>query len=250
SLKTERRTQKETVWAENPWIRGMRKYEVSALTFIGLSMIHSEDDPGGLLRRMHVRRNYGEGQVLSSRTTYHINRRNFGNQRTHRLKQNFRLVRNIREYNVIWWFRRVARDTLFIQWLSSRSDGLTRDALPTLRNFKSPNPSLILYPSKSVKDAFYSSSRRPITDLQTRPVNNPALTSSTFPPSYEAATTAPLPYATVDMLVRNDIHAIDTVEPAPLYSNLYTPLEDIGMGGFVRSELATVFEEDVEEAVE
>ncbi|KAK0472119.1 hypothetical protein EDD18DRAFT_1370521 [Armillaria luteobubalina] len=82
------------------------------------------------------------------------------------------------------------------------------------------------------------------------PVNNPALTSSTFPPSYEAATTAPLPYATVDMLVRNDIHAIDTVEPAPLYSNLYTPLEDIGMGGFVRSELATVFEEDVEEAVE
>ncbi|KAK0482834.1 hypothetical protein EDD18DRAFT_1362372 [Armillaria luteobubalina] len=46
------------------------------------------------------------------------------------------------------------------------------------------------------------------------------------------------------------IHAIDTVEPTPLYSNLYTPLEDIRMGGFMHSELATVFEEGVEEAVE
>ncbi|KAK0497131.1 hypothetical protein EDD18DRAFT_1351952 [Armillaria luteobubalina] len=85
--------------------------------------------------------------------------------------------------------------------------------------------------------------------------NNPALASSASPPSYEVATSTPPPpppppYDSIDMLVENDIHAIDAVEPTPLYNDQYTHLEDIGIAGFARSVLATVFEEDVDGAVE
>ncbi|KAK0494011.1 hypothetical protein EDD18DRAFT_1355962 [Armillaria luteobubalina] len=82
------------------------------------------------------------------------------------------------------------------------------------------------------------------------PANNLAPTSSAFLPSYEAVTSAPPPYAAIDMLVHNDIYVVDTIKPAPLYNNQNTPLEDVGMSGFMPSQLATIFEEDVDEAVE
>ncbi|KAK0488183.1 hypothetical protein EDD18DRAFT_1110547 [Armillaria luteobubalina] len=82
-------------------------------------------------------------------------------------------------------------------------------------------------------------------------VNNPDLESSAFPPSYEVATRNPPPYNNMDTPVQNDINTIDTVEPAPQYNVEYsTPLEDVGMAGFSRSGLATIFEEDEDEAVE
>ncbi|KAK0468973.1 hypothetical protein IW261DRAFT_1573282 [Armillaria novae-zelandiae] len=80
-------------------------------------------------------------------------------------------------------------------------------------------------------------------------VDNSALASSAFPPSYEVATSTPPPYNAIYTLIQSDIHTTDTVEPAPLYSAQYTtPLDDIGMAGFTRSGLATIFEEDAEDA--
>ncbi|KAK0185386.1 hypothetical protein F5146DRAFT_1143842 [Armillaria mellea] len=79
-------------------------------------------------------------------------------------------------------------------------------------------------------------------------VNNAALTWNTFLPSYDIAVSIPPPYIAVDMLVDNYIHAID--EPAPIYSNQYAPPEDVGMAGLMHSELATILEEELSEAVE
>ncbi|KAK0471625.1 hypothetical protein IW261DRAFT_1425059 [Armillaria novae-zelandiae] len=81
-------------------------------------------------------------------------------------------------------------------------------------------------------------------------VDNPDLQSSAFPPSYDVATRTPPPYSAIDTQAQNDIDTIDTVEPAPQYNAEYAPLEDVGMAGFLRSELATIFEEDEDEAVE
>ncbi|KAK0220635.1 hypothetical protein IW262DRAFT_1461967 [Armillaria fumosa] len=93
--------------------------------------------------------------------------------------------------------------------------------------------------------------RRAISRSFGNPFDNPGLESSAFPLSYEVATSTPPPYNAIDALVQNDIHTIDTVEPAPLYNVEYiTPLEDVGMAGFTRSGLAAIFEEDVDEAVE
>ncbi|KAK0473812.1 hypothetical protein EDD18DRAFT_1397034 [Armillaria luteobubalina] len=84
-------------------------------------------------------------------------------------------------------------------------------------------------------------------------VNNPDLESSAFPPSYEVATCSPPPYNAINThtLVQHDIDTMDTVEPAPLYNVEYsTPFEDVGMAGFSRTRLATIFEEDEDGAVE
>ncbi|KAK0482772.1 hypothetical protein IW261DRAFT_1562469 [Armillaria novae-zelandiae] len=80
-------------------------------------------------------------------------------------------------------------------------------------------------------------------------VDNPDLDSSTFPPSYDVVTRTPPPYSAIDTVVQNDTNMI---EPAPPYNVEYssTPLEDVGMAGFLRSRLATIFEEDEDEAVE
>ncbi|KAK0209737.1 hypothetical protein IW262DRAFT_1302022 [Armillaria fumosa] len=44
---------------------------------------------------------------------------------------------------------------------------------------------------------------------------------------------------------------IHTIKPAPPYNVEYiTPLEDVGMAGFVHSRLTTIFEEDVDKAVD
>ncbi|KAK0468929.1 hypothetical protein IW261DRAFT_1573234 [Armillaria novae-zelandiae] len=59
------------------------------------------------------------------------------------------------------------------------------------------------------------------------------------------ATDPPPPYSAMDTLVNDDIYTINLVEPAPVYDE-YTPLQDIGMAGFTRSELATVLEEELE----
>ncbi|KAK0472045.1 hypothetical protein IW261DRAFT_1571291 [Armillaria novae-zelandiae] len=85
---------------------------------------------------------------------------------------------------------------------------------------------------------------------QTGFFDNPDLQSSAFPPSYDVATRTPPPYSAIDTQAQNDIDTIDTVEPAPQYNAEYAPLEDVGMAGFLRSELATIFEEDEDEAVE
>ncbi|KAK0471783.1 hypothetical protein IW261DRAFT_1424870 [Armillaria novae-zelandiae] len=80
-------------------------------------------------------------------------------------------------------------------------------------------------------------------------INNSALASSAFPPSYEVTTSTPPPYDAIYTLIQSDIHMTDTVEPTPLYSAQYTtPLDDIGMAGFTCSGLTTIFEEDVEDA--
>ncbi|KAK0468817.1 hypothetical protein IW261DRAFT_1573421 [Armillaria novae-zelandiae] len=68
--------------------------------------------------------------------------------------------------------------------------------------------------------------------------------SNISPPPYITTNPPPL-YSAVDTLVNDDIHAVDLVEPAPIYDE-YTPLQDIGMAGFMRSELATVLEEELE----
>ncbi|KAK0470823.1 hypothetical protein IW261DRAFT_1672278 [Armillaria novae-zelandiae] len=81
-------------------------------------------------------------------------------------------------------------------------------------------------------------------------VDNPDLQLSTFPPSYEVAMRTPPPYSAIDTQAQNDIDTIDTVEPTPQYDVEYAPLEDVGMAGFLCSELATIFEEDEDEAVE
>ncbi|KAK0211992.1 hypothetical protein IW262DRAFT_1467405 [Armillaria fumosa] len=71
------------------------------------------------------------------------------------------------------------------------------------------------------------------------------------PPSYDIiATIPPPPYAAIDMLVDDNIHVVDTVKPAPVYSDRYVPLEDIGMVGFTHTGLPTIFKEEVDEAVE
>ncbi|KAK0477067.1 hypothetical protein IW261DRAFT_1566537 [Armillaria novae-zelandiae] len=81
-------------------------------------------------------------------------------------------------------------------------------------------------------------------------VDNPDLQSSTFPPSYKVAMRTPPPYSAIDTQAQNDIDMIDTVEPTPQYDAEYAPLEDVGMAGFLHSELATIFKEDKDEAVE
>ncbi|KAK0473830.1 hypothetical protein EDD18DRAFT_1396768 [Armillaria luteobubalina] len=84
-------------------------------------------------------------------------------------------------------------------------------------------------------------------------VNNPDLESSAFPPSYEVAMCSPPPYNAINThtLVQHDINTMDTVEPAPLYNVGYsTPFEDVGMAGFSRTRLTTIFEEDEDGAVE
>ncbi|KAK0468554.1 hypothetical protein IW261DRAFT_1573781 [Armillaria novae-zelandiae] len=135
--------------------------------------------------------------------------------------------------------------------------------IPTLQNFKSPIP-LSFYNLQNWSK-MYSLRRLAIQLCETvkrvcgivrRSLGNSGLdndlapTSNVFPPSYEAATSAPPPYAAIDMLVYNDIHVGDTIQPAPLYNDQYTPLEDVGMAGFTRSQLTTVFKEDVDQAVE
>ncbi|KAK0472837.1 hypothetical protein IW261DRAFT_1570390 [Armillaria novae-zelandiae] len=67
--------------------------------------------------------------------------------------------------------------------------------------------------------------------------------SNISPPLYIATNPPPL-YSAVDTLVNEDIHAVDIVEPAPVYDE-YTPLQDIRMAGFTCSELATVLEEEL-----
>ncbi|KAK0482926.1 hypothetical protein EDD18DRAFT_1112443 [Armillaria luteobubalina] len=80
------------------------------------------------------------------------------------------------------------------------------------------------------------------------PVNDTALTSNISPPSYDITMSIPPPYVTVDMLVDNYIHTAQRILKLPLLT--YMPLEDVGMAGFVHSELATVVEEELSEVVE
>ncbi|KAK0475525.1 hypothetical protein IW261DRAFT_1567980 [Armillaria novae-zelandiae] len=107
--------------------------------------------------------------------------------------------------------------------------------------------SILFVISKTLKHV-----RRAIHQLFGNLVDNPDLDSSTFPPSYDVVTRTPPPYSAIDTVVQNDTNMIDTVEPAPPYNVEYssTPLEDVGMAGFLRSRLATIFEEDEDEAVE
>ncbi|KAK0481005.1 hypothetical protein EDD18DRAFT_1113438 [Armillaria luteobubalina] len=80
------------------------------------------------------------------------------------------------------------------------------------------------------------------------PVNDAALTSNIFLPSYDIAASIPPPYVIVDTLVNNYIHMPQRILKLPLLT--YAPLEDVGMAGFMRSELITVVEEELSEAIE
>ncbi|KAK0471777.1 hypothetical protein IW261DRAFT_1571658 [Armillaria novae-zelandiae] len=135
--------------------------------------------------------------------------------------------------------------------------------IPTLQNFKSPIP-LSFYNLQNWS-MMYSLHRLAVQLCETIKhvrgivrrslgnsglANDPALTSNAFPPSYEAAMSAPPPHAAIDMSVYNDIQVGDTIQPTPLYNDQYTPLEDVGMAGFACSQLATVFKEDIDQAVE
>ncbi|KAK0505484.1 hypothetical protein EDD18DRAFT_1098840 [Armillaria luteobubalina] len=80
------------------------------------------------------------------------------------------------------------------------------------------------------------------------PVNDAALTSNIFPPSYDIAASIPPPYVVVDTLVDNYIRTPQRILKLPLLT--YAPLEDIRMAGFTHSELVTVVEEELSEAVE